>query len=114
MLERYKRRFEEKYDFDMTITDKKSIKKFLDTEMKLNLNGYIFNFFENGLYHFSKRDDDFNSPTYGKYMTMVVSQEQLFNGDAEFMAKNNMTLDDSRKRKEVSKYKNYLKKHTNK
>ena len=62
------------------------------------LNGYVFYLYEEGLYHFSKREDDYNNQNYGKYLEITVSEEQLHNGDLEFMVKHNLTLDESRQK----------------
>ena len=111
-MEKYKRLFNEgrgkdDYDFDMTLTDKTAIRKFLAVEMDADLHGYSFSYFEDGLYTFSKKEDDYNNSNYGKSISIVVSQEQLFNGDIDFMTQNDMSLDSNRQRKEKQKFKNF-------
>jgi len=100
-MERYKRKFKEasSYIFNKDLINKDSIKKILH---RLNLNGYEFKWFKDGLYHFVKGDNQTG------FIEIVCSQEQLFNGDIEYMTKKDLSLDSNRQRQEIQKFKKQI------
>lgn len=56
-----------------------------------DLNGFSWCYCENGLHTFSKQIEDYNSPYYGKYITLRAEQEDLTNGNLEYFTKNGIT-----------------------
>lgn len=68
------------------------------TDLKLiNHNGFKWFSFSNGIHSFSKKTD--------KGFTVVeCSEEQIYNGDLEFMCENGLTIDKVRKAKEIKKF----------
>jgi hypothetical protein len=63
----------------------------------LSFNGYTCFCHSHGIYSFKKKDN-------GGYWEIECTEEQLSNGDIEFMTENGITLSAERKRNEVRKY----------
>lgn len=66
----------------------------------MRFSGFRWAFFEKGIYTFTKE----SSTQKGKTVVVECSEEQLSNGDIEFMCENGLTLGDERKAEEIAKY----------
>jgi hypothetical protein len=71
-----------------------------------DVNGYSCYWIEKGIYSFSKKTP--KGPT--RYSTIECEEEQLTNGDIEFMTLNGLTLSDARKKAYQKKFTNDIKK----
>lgn len=74
------------------------IGEFEKSELKaMNFHGFTWYAYENGLHYFERKDSN-------GHLEMVCEPQQLANGDAEYMAKNGLTLSPSRIKKNIRKY----------
>lgn len=66
----------------------------------MRFSGFRWAYFENGIYTFTK-----DSPTEkGKTLVVECSEEQLSNGDIEFMCEHGLSLGEERKADIIAEY----------
>lgn len=74
------------------------------------INGYKLYLKSKGINYFQKRIEDYNDKNYGLCLALECTDDQLSNGDIEFMTLNGLTISKDRKRnyeKLYSKEKTY-------
>lgn len=71
----------------------------MKNESDLTVNGYQRYLIMDGIHYFQRREPD------GRFARIMCEEEQLKNGDIEFMTENGLTLSEERKKKYIKKRK---------